>query len=74
MSNKTTHLKEILAHLKSGKTITRLEAVNLFGCYNLPARIYDLKKLGYNIEATMKVGKNRNGHSCNYAEYKMIGE
>jgi hypothetical protein len=34
----------ILSHLKSGKTVTSLEALNLFGCLRLGARISELKK------------------------------
>lgn len=34
----------ILAHLRSGKTVTQLEAYNAFGCTRLSARIFDLRK------------------------------
>lgn len=44
-----TQNAKILNHLKSGKTITSLEALNLFGCFRLASRISDLKKLGYTI-------------------------
>lgn len=43
----------ILRHLKSGKTITPLQALARFGCLRLGARIYDLKKRGYKIVKTM---------------------
>lgn len=39
----------ILEHLQSGKTITPLESLELFGCFRLGARIFDLKKQGYSI-------------------------
>lgn len=35
--------------LEEGKTITALEALNLFGCMRLPSRIHDLKQRGMNI-------------------------
>lgn len=41
--------KMIAAHLKSGKTITALEALQKFGCLRLAARIADLRKLGMKI-------------------------
>lgn len=40
---------EILAHLKSGKEITPLEALDLYGCFRLGARILDLRKKGHPI-------------------------
>lgn len=39
----------ILAYLKSGNGITPIDALNLFGCFRLGARIADLKKRGYDI-------------------------
>ena len=36
----------ILTHLQSGKTINPLQALNLYGCFILGARIYDLKQAG----------------------------
>lgn len=39
----------ILSHLKSGKSINPIEALNKYGCFRLSARIYDLKKSGYVI-------------------------
>lgn len=38
--------KRILEHLLSGKSITALEALNLYGCFRLSGRIYDLRKIG----------------------------
>ncbi len=43
---------DILAHLKKGRSITALEALGLFGCLRLAARIYDLKEAGHNIKDT----------------------
>lgn len=48
-----SHEDLILAHLKSGKTITPLEALNLFGCFRLSGRILELRQAGYNIETEM---------------------
>lgn len=35
--------------LKAGKTLTSLEALNLFGCMRLASRIHDLREQGLNI-------------------------
>lgn len=44
-----TQSEAILEHLKSGKSLTPIDALNLFGCFRLGARILDLKKEGHNI-------------------------
>ena len=51
---------KILAYLKAGNGITPIEALNLFGCFRLGARIADIKKMGYNIVTEMvKVGDGK---------------
>jgi len=45
--------KKIRKHLESGKTITDLQALKLFQCRRLAARIYDLRKKGLNIQKVM---------------------
>lgn len=39
----------ILSHLETGKEISPMEALNMFGCFRLSARIYDLKEAGWPI-------------------------
>lgn len=42
----------IAAYLRSGKSITPIDALNLFGCFRLGARIADIKKIyGMEIES-----------------------
>lgn len=41
--------KLIEKHLKNGKSITPIEALQLFGCFRLAARIADLRKSGMRI-------------------------
>lgn len=50
----------------SGKAITPLQALNKFGIFRLGARIYDLRRKGYNI-ATKMVRRN----DKEYAQYKL---
>jgi len=40
----------ILAHLKEGKTITPIQALNAYGCFRLASRIHELRTEGHNIE------------------------
>ena len=44
---------QILEYLKEGNSITPIEALNKFGCFRLGARIWDLKKKGYDIKTEM---------------------
>ena len=39
----------ILTHLKPGRTITPIEALNRYGCFRLAARVLDLRQAGYPI-------------------------
>jgi hypothetical protein len=48
-----TQTAQILAHLKTGRSITPLDALDWFGCFRLGARIYDLKQDGHNIYREM---------------------
>lgn len=43
----------ILARLKTGRSITPIEALDEFGCFRLGARIYDLKQDGHQIVKEM---------------------
>ena len=39
----------ILAHLRDRGGITSIEALELYGCFRLAARISDIKALGYEV-------------------------
>lgn len=52
----------ILKRLKQGRSITPLQALEWYGCFRLSARIYDLKRKGYEI---VNVGNKQ------FAEYRM---
>lgn len=47
-SRLVTQCNQILAHLRHSP-ITPLEALSLFGCFRLGARIFDLREQGYDI-------------------------
>ncbi len=44
---------QILRHLRSGKHLTAIEALNRFNCFRLAARIKDLKDDGHAIDSQM---------------------
>jgi len=50
MDIKLSQEDRILEYLKTGKSISPIEALQKFGSFRLGARIYSLKKKGYRIE------------------------
>jgi hypothetical protein len=61
---------EILNHLRQERTITALEALQLYGSLRLAARIKDLREAGHTIHTTMiAIGKQKT-----VAEYTLIKE
>jgi hypothetical protein len=50
MNTRPTQSKMILESLLRGEKLTPLDALKNFGCFRLGARIYELKKKGYNIQ------------------------
>ena len=56
---------QIISHIKKGP-ITPLQALNLYGCLRLAARINDIRYMGYDIESKMV---KRNGKR--FAEYSL---
>ena len=70
LNNKKTlsQCEKILIHLQTGKSISPVQALNLYSCFRLSARIYDLKKPGFDIDSRLV---HENG--VQYAEYSMRG-
>ena len=60
--------KDILNHLIEKGTITPIEALNLYGCFRLGARIADLKKEGVAIRTDIVA---RDGKR--FAQYSLEG-
>lgn len=60
---------DVLTHLKEKGSITSMEAINLYGATRLSAIIFNLRKLGLNIESINECGTDRYGRTCNYARY-----
>ena len=58
--------KMIAAWLMQGKSITSMEALNLWGCARLASRINDLKNRGMNIDKEMIVTPNTNKRVARY--------
>ena len=69
--SKHSHIELISEHLIKYGSISSIEAIELFGCTRLSARISDLKKRGWPITSELAQAKNRYGHTTNYAVYRM---
>lgn len=70
-NTKVSQVELIAEHLIKYGSISSIEAIELFGCTRLSARISDLKKRGWPITTEMATGKNRFGHTSNFAVYRM---
>lgn len=72
-ATKATQRLRIMQHLKSGKTLTQLEALREYGIMRLPARIEELRKRGEPIATEMITVENKYGERVRVAEYRLQG-
>ena len=63
-------LDQILEHLKQGKSITPIVALELFSCFRLSAVILKLRNAGYDI-VTQRVRNSK--HTGTHARYEYRG-
>jgi hypothetical protein len=63
-----TQNSKILAHLQSGRSLSPLKALGLYGCFRLAARIGELRAAGHPIETVIKA----DGTGRNYANYDLV--
>jgi hypothetical protein len=59
----------ILAHLQSGESLTAIQALSLFNCLRLGARVLDLRRAGYDIRSEII----RTPSGKNVARYTLPG-
>lgn len=62
-SNRYSQCERILSFLKAKGSITTKQAISLFSCYRLGARIYDLRMAGVNIKSQRVRNKNGSYHA-----------
>lgn len=72
MEKKISREQKILKYLRTYKTLTTFEAINMFGETRLSARIYDMKKDGYKFETTRIRVPMRDGWTY-VAQYRFLG-
>lgn len=62
-----TQREQILSHLVNIGPITPLEALSLYGCFRLGARIWDLRDMGYDIQTEWEESNGKR-----YARYRIV--
>jgi hypothetical protein len=64
---------QVLAYLRTGKTLDRVKGVNEMGIFDVPSRIAELIKMGYKIQkGTIQVTLLAGGKPKNLATYRLI--
>ena len=64
----------ILDYMREHSGITSNDAFREFGVTRLSARIFDLRKLGYDIQTVMMETTTRFGEHCRYGKYVLKEE
>ena len=65
-------ITELLAWLKKGHRITQMQATDMFGITRLGAKVFELKKAGYDIQDNWISTINRYGHKTRFKEYYLV--
>ena len=65
---------DIIKRMWKKGSITNKEAVDEFGCYRLSGRIYDIRKMGINVQSEMVTVPRRDGSLARVARYTIKGE
>lgn len=75
MGNRHTRTQndKIISHLNRHGSITTYDAFKYYNITRLSARIFDIRKRGYEIGVTQVTKKNEEGNSVTYAKYTLLG-
>jgi len=65
-----TQCDMVLKFMQEKGRINPMSALSELGCFSLAARIYDLRKLGYQIIAT-RINKQGRYSMVNFSEYRL---
>lgn len=66
-----TQIERVIKYLQDFGSITPLEALRDLSIMRLGARIWDLRRLGWNIIKEQEYSKNRYGQTTRYARYRL---
>ena len=70
----STQTDQIRSYLKSGRTLTAIEALELFRCFRLAARIQDLKAEGMTIATEMVESSGKRFARYHWSPPVRVGE
>lgn len=71
---KISQSDRILQFIKENGSITRLQAANEIGAFELSARIVELERKGYRFLKEPIKAKNRYGETVRFTRYSLFGE
>ena len=71
MKDKQTQCKDVLAFMKAHGSITNRDASYHLDCERLAARIFDLRKSGYDIITDHAYRTTESGKKRHYAVYRL---
>jgi hypothetical protein len=63
----------VLVHLRAGHTLTQMQALTLFGCMRLGARILDLRMAGHKIHTAWEHSADGSKRWARYSMQKDAG-
>lgn len=63
--NVSPQARKVLRHLERHRSITPLEALGVYGIFRLAARVYELRREGFNVVTTIMRDENEKP----YAKY-----
>jgi hypothetical protein len=66
---RVTKTSQIHNHLLAKKSITSLQAIEMFGATRLSAVIFNLRKRGFDISTTDVTTLDRNNNKVTFAKY-----
>lgn len=69
----TPQCVDVLNYMAYNGKITTMEAFDNLGCTRLPARICDLRKMGYKITGENKTKRLPNGKTKRWMVYRFAG-
>lgn len=61
MTTAESQERQLRLYMEAGNTITGLEALTMFGCMRLPARVADMKKNGVPVHDDWEYELDENG-------------
>ncbi|MBR0463434.1 MAG: hypothetical protein IJJ23_03520 [Clostridia bacterium] len=71
---KPCQMDKVLRHLRDFGTITPMDAMRDYSIMRLGARVWDLKRRGYNVTSRIVQGENKYGEPTHWAEYTLQEE